>query len=139
MEIKINYLESVQKNISDFYEAIKKLKMKKKGLLKAIQDTQANLESYTPKVKVKKIVRKKEWYEKFHWTIIENFLVIGGKDAQTNEILVRKYFEDSDLFFHADIHGASVVILKNGLNAPESVLNKTAQFAACFSSAWKMG
>ena len=64
-------------------------------------------------------------------------LAIGGRDAQQNEMLNSKYFGDSDLFFHADIFGAPVVILKDGAKADNATREEVAQFAACYSSAWK--
>ena len=38
--------------------------------------------------------RKAFWFEKFYWFITsENFLVISGRDAQQNEVLVKKYLK----------------------------------------------
>jgi predicted ribosome quality control (RQC) complex YloA/Tae2 family protein len=34
-------------------------------------------------------IRKPMWFEKFHWFIsTENYIVIAGRDAQQNEVLV---------------------------------------------------
>ena len=83
---------------------------------------------------------KKEWFEKFHWFYTSNnLLVIGGRDAHQNELINSKHFDDNDLFFHADIFGASVVVLKEGANAPKEIRTEVAEFAACYSSAWKEG
>jgi hypothetical protein len=39
------------------------------------------------------VVRKPAWYERFHWFISsENYLVISGRDAQQNELIVKRYF-----------------------------------------------
>lgn len=39
------------------------------------------------------VVRKPAWFERFHWFISsENYLVISGRDAQQNELIVKKYF-----------------------------------------------
>jgi len=38
--------------------------------------------------------RKVFWFEKFHWFFTsENYLVISGKDAHQNEIIVKKYMD----------------------------------------------
>merc|ERR1711971_1455931 len=83
--------------------------------------------------------RKVFWFEKFFWFISsENFLVIGGKDAQQNELLVKRYMKASDVYVHADLHGAATVIVKNpgpGPVPPKS-LTEAGQFAVCFSAAW---
>jgi predicted ribosome quality control (RQC) complex YloA/Tae2 family protein len=39
------------------------------------------------------VVRRPMWFERFHWFISsENYLVISGKDAQQNELIVKRYF-----------------------------------------------
>ena len=44
--------------------------------------------------KTEKKNRKQEWYEKFHWFFSsEDFLCIGGKDATSNEIIIKKHTE----------------------------------------------
>jgi hypothetical protein len=83
---------------------------------------------------------EREWYEKFYWFFTsEGTLAIGGRSAQQNELINSKYFEDGDIFFHANIFGASFVVLKNGASASEKIKAETAQFAACFSKAWDEG
>ena len=58
--------------------------------------------------------RKTHWFEKFFWFISsEKYLVIGGRDAQQNEMLVKKYLKTHDFYVHADLHGASSVVVKN--------------------------
>lgn len=37
------------------------------------------------------VTRKAHWFERFHWFISsENYLVLSGRDAQQNEMLVKK-------------------------------------------------
>lgn len=83
--------------------------------------------------------RKVYWFEKFFWFISsENILVIGGKDAQQNELLVKRYMKPNDIYVHADLHGASTVVVKNPTSGPvpPKTLNEAGQFAVCFSAAW---
>ncbi|CAI0467584.1 unnamed protein product [Linum tenue] len=52
--------------------------------------------------------RKVHWFEKFNWFISsENYLVISGRDAQQNEMIVKRYMSKGDLYVHAELHGAS--------------------------------
>jgi hypothetical protein len=83
--------------------------------------------------------RKKAWYEKFRWfNSTDGFLVLGGRDAITNEILIKKYMEPQDIVFHADIVGAPFVLIKTEGKIPtEQALGESAQFAASYSRAWK--
>lgn len=58
--------------------------------------------------------RKPFWFEKYLWFISsENYLVVGGRDAIQNEALVKKHLNKGDVYVHADLHGASSVIVKN--------------------------
>jgi len=66
-------------------------------------------------------------------------LVIGGRDAQQNEILVKKYLKAGDIYVHADIHGATSIIIKNNSSSsdiPPKTLNEAATMATCHSAAW---
>ena len=92
--------------------------------------------------------RKPHWFEKFHWMITsDNYLVVGGKDAQQNEMLVKRYLRPGDAYLHADVHGASSCILrakrrrkKDGrtepIPLPEQALREAGTFTICHSSAW---
>lgn len=83
--------------------------------------------------------RKVFWFEKFLWFVTsENYLVIGGKDAQQNEALVKKYMDKGDIFLHCELHGAAVVIVKNPKNEviPPMTIEEAASFEVCHSPSW---
>jgi predicted ribosome quality control (RQC) complex YloA/Tae2 family protein len=149
--IKIDLRKSVAANAEEYYEAAKKAKEKLVGVKKALADTEKKLmelgekeavEFESRKAPVAKKAKEKKWFEKFHYFISsEGFLVVGGKDATTNEILIKKYVEDSDIVFHADLHGAPFFVIKNPdqKEIPEKTLKETAEAAASYSKAWKLG
>lgn len=143
MDVKIDFTKSAQENASDYYDRAKKLLAKKEGAEKAVKELEAGLaeaEAGAQQDEKRRVIRlrEKEWYEKFHWFLAgDGRLVIGGRDAKQNETINSKHFEDKDLFFHADIFGASLTVLKDGLKASEDVKREVAQFAASYSSAWK--
>jgi predicted ribosome quality control (RQC) complex YloA/Tae2 family protein len=144
MEIEIDFTKSAQDNANDYFKKSKKLILKKEGAEKAIKDLRKRLleiQSSTKKTERRIVkVEKREWYEKFHWFYTSNnMLTIGGRDAHQNELLNSRHFEENDLFFHADIFGAPVVILKNGLNVDKPIREEVAQFAASYSRAWGEG
>ena len=59
-------------------------------------------------------LRKPFWFEKFCWFVTsDNLLVVSGRDAQQNELLVKRYLRKEDLYVHADLHGAATTILRN--------------------------
>ncbi|XP_022701021.1 nuclear export mediator factor NEMF homolog [Varroa jacobsoni] len=84
--------------------------------------------------------RKTYWFEKFYWFISsENYLVIGGRDALQNEVIVKKYLNKGDVYVHADLHGASSIVIKNpsGEPIPPKTLNEAGTMAICYSAAWE--
>eukprot|EP00117_Sycon_ciliatum_P034105 scpid19698/ scgid26108/ Nuclear export mediator factor NEMF; Antigen NY-CO-1; Serologically defined colon cancer antigen 1 len=84
--------------------------------------------------------RKFYWFEKFLFFFSsENFMVIGGRDQQQNEIIVRRYLKPGDVYVHADLHGATSCVIKNhtGAPIPPKTLNEAGVFALCHSSAWQ--
>ena len=139
--------KNAYENASIYFEKAKKLRKKVEDTKKAISNTEKEL-AETEKIEVKKaekekvaeLKKKREWYEQFHWfTTSDELLAVGGKNADQNELLVKKHLDKRDLFFHADIRGGSVVILKQGRDASDQSKKEAAQFAGCFSNAWKVG
>ncbi len=142
MKTNIFYNKNVHQNAGYYYQQAKETREKLKGIEIAIEETKQELKKAQEKEKIKqvRVKREKEWFEKFHYYITqENKMMIGGRNAQQNDILVSKKMEDQDLFFHADIQGGAVVILKNGISATKQEKEECAQFAASFSNAWKNG
>ena len=60
--------------------------------------------------------------------------VIGGREAQQNEILVKRYMKAHDFYVHADLHGASSVVVKNpsGGPPPPKTLNEAGVMAMSY-------
>jgi len=124
--------ESIEANAAAYYEEIKKYRRKIAGAQAAMERAVQKKERRT----VRAAAGKKRWYHRFRWFITsDGVLVVGGRDASQNEELVKKYMEGSDLFVHADVHGASVVIVKGKTGKMDEV----ATFAASYSGAWKSG
>ena len=148
MKIRLCIDKTVHDNAAHYYDKTKEMREKAKGLETAIAETKKEIEKARKeegkqaerKKESVKIKREKEWYEKFHWFYTSgNRLVIGGKNAKQNDLVFARHMDDTDLFFHADIQGGTVVILKDGTNANEEAKKEAAQFAASFSNAWKNG
>jgi predicted ribosome quality control (RQC) complex YloA/Tae2 family protein len=146
--IPVQMNRTIQTNAAEHYERMKKAERKLEGSRKAFEETQRRLEElqkkWTEKVEQAKAERtpkqlEKAWYEKFRWfNSSDGFLVLGGRDATTNEILVKKHLEPHDIVFHADIVGAPFVIVKTKGESPtEQVIREAAQFAASYSRAWR--
>ncbi|MFW6382571.1 MAG: ribosome rescue protein RqcH [Haloferacaceae archaeon] len=166
----------VEKNADQLYREAKRIEGKKAGALAAIENTRAELEAvkarrddweagdgeaddgsddhddhddvdWLSRASVP-VRRSEEWYERFRWFhTVDGFLVIGGRNADQNEELVKKYMRRSDRFLHAEAHGAPATILKatgpsepvRDVAFPESTLQQAATFAVSHSSVWKAG
>ena len=124
--------ENIEVNLGRYFAQVKKYKKK-------IAGAKAAMDRPLPKMAVSKHhapVLKKKWFHRFRWFYTtDGVLVLGGRDAGQNEELVKKYMEGGDTFVHADVHGASIVIVKGKTEHMDEV----AQFAASFSGAWRSG
>jgi len=142
---------SLHQNAGAYYERAKTFRKKREGVERAIEETKARIAAEEAKeltvgeglMPAKKEVtrEKEEWYEKFRWfETSDGILVIGGKDATTNELVVKKYMAATDVFCHTQAEGAPVVIAKTGgKEISEEGLREIAQFATSYSSLWKFG
>ena len=141
-KIVLNLEKSAGENASTYYEEAKKYRKKAARAREVLKDLKEKLETENQYTKVVLKLRSvKKWYEKFRWFISsDGFLVVGGKDASQNEALVKKYMEPSDLFFHADIYGSPVVLVKSrNKSIPKRTIVEAAQFTASYSRAWEAG
>eukprot|EP00940_MAST-03C_sp_MAST-3C-sp2_P001535 g1535.t1 len=89
-----------------------------------------------------KVARKRYWFQKFDWFVTpEGYLVLSGRDAQQNEMLVKRYLRKGiDVFVHADLHGAACCIVRNHRKADvvaAETTNETGQGDAASSSSNK--
>ena len=170
--IEVDPSMGVEKNADRLYTEAKRVREKKEGAQAAIEDTREDLETVEQRREEwdatdhddeegeEEVDRDylsmgsvpvrydEKWYERFRWfRTTDGFLVLGGRNADQNEELVKKYTEPSDRFFHAQAHGAPVTVLKatepdepaRNVEIPDSSREEAAQFAVSYSSVWKDG
>lgn len=154
----LNLRKRLFDNAGQFYDQSKKAKQRLEGAKAALEGTRKKLAETEEKIRkadaleqakpaetmeelAKHKIKHKEWFEKFHWFISsDDFLVVAGKDAVSNEVLIKKYTSADDIVFHADITGAPFVVIKaEGKKPSEQCIRETAEFAAAFSRAWREG
>lgn len=141
----IDIRKTVPQNANVYYDLAKKFQKKKEGAEKAIEDTLLCIEKkekeshrshsgFTLRV-------KKHWYDRFRWFISsDGFLVVGGRDADTNEELFKKYIEKRDLVLHTQAPGSPLTVIRSeGRTIPESTILEAASFVTSYSSVWKAG
>jgi predicted ribosome quality control (RQC) complex YloA/Tae2 family protein len=176
-EIELDPREGVEHNANRLYEEAKRIEGKQAGAEQAIEDTREELAEWQRRrekyeaggeseadeeadddadgesddwlAETSIPVRSpEEWYERFRWfRTSDGFLVIGGRDADQNEELVKKYLERGDRFFHTQARGGPATILKatgpseatRDVDIPDRSREQAAQFAVSYSSVWKDG
>ncbi|HLE75645.1 MAG TPA: ribosome rescue protein RqcH [Candidatus Bathyarchaeia archaeon] len=158
LRFSVNLRRTLFENAAEFYERGKKAKQKSAGALTALEESRRRLAEIEQSMReaealkrakpleamkelVKRKVKGKEWYEKFRWFISsDSFLIVAGKDAVSNEVLIKKYAAPDDVVFHADITGAPFVVVKiEGKEPSEQALREAGEFAAAFSRGWREG
>jgi predicted ribosome quality control (RQC) complex YloA/Tae2 family protein len=175
-EIDLVARRGVEQNADRLYTEAKRIEEKKEGALAAIEDTREDLEDAkrrqeeweagdasgkaadeddeseeTNWLELASIpIRENEpWYDRFRWFhTSDGYLVIGGRNADQNEELVKKYLEPGDKVLHTQAHGGPVTVLKatdpseassSDIELPDSSIEEAAQFAVTYSSVWKDG
>jgi len=144
----LDLTRSIQANAASYYDRAKKTERKFEGAEKALHETQTKIQELQRHLmeKTEKVIeeaplkrKEKAWYEKFRWFhSSDGFLVMGGRDATTNEIIIKKHTEPKDIVFHADIAGAPFVVIKTqGKTPSEQSIHEAAQLAASYSRAWR--
>lgn len=135
---------TVESNAQKYYEKGKKMKGKLEGVLPALEETMdavAKWKRDQAAIAAKSVPdispTKRFWFERYRWFISsEGAIVLGGKDARTNDMLVKKHLETGDRYAHADVHGAPSVVVKMKEGVTELTLTEACEFAVATSKAW---
>ncbi|KAK3365162.1 fibronectin-binding protein A N-terminus-domain-containing protein [Lasiosphaeria ovina] len=151
LEVDINLKISPWNNAREYYEQKRTAASKEKKTIgqsamalknteqKIAEDLKKGLKQEKP---ILQPIRKQMWFEKFTWFISsDGYLVLGGRDAQQNEMLYKRYLRKGDIYVHADTHGAASVIIKNNPKTPDapippSTLAQAGNLTVSCSSAW---
>ncbi|SDJ51221.1 ribosome rescue protein RqcH [Natronorubrum texcoconense] len=175
--VDLETTQGVEQNADRLYTEAKAVEEKKEGALSAIENTRKDLEEAKrrrdqweaddgedegddadeeenedrdwlsmPSVPVRE---NEPWYDRFRWFhTSDGYLVIGGRNADQNEELVKKYLEPGDKVLHTQAHGGPVTVLKatdpseassSDIELPETSIEEAAQFAVSYASVWKDG
>ncbi|OGD48145.1 hypothetical protein A3K69_04855 [Candidatus Bathyarchaeota archaeon RBG_16_57_9] len=144
IQVELNPKGTVQSNAQTYYEGAKKARQKLEGVLTALDQAKKEIDNLKkseaarePSGKKKLAPTKRFWFERFRWFISsEGAIVLGGKDAKSNDMLVKKHLVPGDRYAHADVHGAPSVVVKMREGATEATLHEACEFAVATSRAW---
>jgi predicted ribosome quality control (RQC) complex YloA/Tae2 family protein len=160
-QMELDFRKSVEENAADYYEDSKDAKRRYEGAETAMEEKKAEMRMIerTPSedgsaVRAKKPKKpRRRWYERFRWFISSRkFLIVAGKDAATNERLIKRKTDDRDWVFHTDIQGSAFAVIKTkpprgtkfaglreGESVPPEVMKEASEIAAACSKAWSKG
>jgi predicted ribosome quality control (RQC) complex YloA/Tae2 family protein len=145
--VAIGISKNFHENVSSYYEKAKTAKEKLDGAKSAFQRTLGEIEGVSRKAlmgKPEKAAARKgkvHWFEQYRWFISSSGLVVvAGKDAHSNDKLVKRYLREGDRYAHAEVHGAPSVVIRKpeGVEIGEDTLKEACEFALSFSKAWSM-
>lgn len=151
LAVDVDLALSPWSNARQYYEQKKTAAVKEQKTLqsssKALKNTERKIQADLQKglkqeKQVLRPVRKQLWFEKFIYFISsDGYLVLGGRDAQQNEILYKRHLKKGDVYVHAELHGAASVIIKNNPSNPDapippSTLSQAGNLSVTTSSAW---
>lgn len=144
LNVTLDYTKNIDANASDIYQKSKEIGDKARRAENAVKESIANLEKKQKgfdKARALALTRaqptKQFWFERYKWFITSSGkLVIGGRDAHTNDNIVKKHLKEKDVYVHTDVHGAPSVILKDGSVAAPEELKEACIFALTQSKAW---
>jgi len=148
VQFSIGLRQRAQDRAAEYYTRAKRAAGKIHGLQVSMREVSEKLEALEKEAEktIEKFptpTRKPEraWYEKFYWfKSSEGYLVLAGRDATTNEQLIKRYTEPHDMVLHADIHGAPFVVVKTEGRTPgEESIKQAAEAAVSRSKAWASG
>ncbi len=135
---------TVESSAQRYYEEAKRARRKLEGVLPALDDARKAVAAFEKeqaslarKEETKRKPTKRFWFERFRWFVSsEGAVVLGGKDAKSNDMLVKKHLDAGDRYAHADIHGAPSVVVKMKEGVTELTLREACEFAVATSRAW---
>ncbi len=152
MKITLDITKTPEQNSAVYYEKAKKAKRKLEGVEKALEQSRKKMQELLQKkdseerkaeVAAKEREKRKDrkWFEKFRWFVSsEGVLVVGGRDATTNEIIIKKHTETGDLVFHTDMAGSPFFVVKTeGKKPGDETILEASIATASFSRAWRLG
>ncbi|HXQ48178.1 MAG TPA: ribosome rescue protein RqcH [Thermoplasmata archaeon] len=146
--VVLGITESPRQSAQQLFEEAKRRSAKLTGARAALADTATRTVAPVPARPAAPggppgAAKKPFWFEKFRWFISsEGAIVIAGRDAPSNDLVVRRNLKDGDYYLHADLHGAASVIVKRPTpptTVGEGTLREAAQWAVSFSKAWRAG
>jgi predicted ribosome quality control (RQC) complex YloA/Tae2 family protein len=99
VNIRLELKKDVHANAQHYYERAKRMREKRQGAERALEQTVQKLEDHRevgppPEIEKPKALSKHFWFENYRWFIsTDGNIVVAGRDATTNDREVKKYLK----------------------------------------------
>ena len=132
----VSYDSIDYKELEKLYTQKKKLDNKLKKASKIVICDKTKGKAKNKNIKIELVTTN--WYQKYHWWYTKNgFLVVGGKNADDNEKIVKTYLKDTDYYLHTDEAGSGSFVLITEKRTPEDIdFTETAEGVLALSTQW---
>jgi len=137
MELPFEVGKRVEELAAEAFEEAKRVKKKLRGVEEAITHLQHKKGKKEKEQRASREEKKAYWFMRFRWLLEEKFLLIAGKSAEQNELIIKKYMRKEDLVFHTELPGSPFGLYRG--EKDEASLQEAADFIASTSRAWKEG
>jgi predicted ribosome quality control (RQC) complex YloA/Tae2 family protein len=156
-DVRVTLNLTVVENAELWYERAKRAREKVAGARTALEETRGMLEAAkrglaearedhaeaedAARERAERGRRRVLWFEKFRWLITsDGTIVVAGRDASSNERVVKRYLRDRDRYCHADFPGAPSTVVKDpGTGVSDQALAEACNMAVIYSKAWSGG
>ena len=142
---------SPRESAQSLFEESKRVQLKLAGARVALEETERRRSASSPlpprgapAIRPPTERHRTRWFEQYRWFISsEGAIVVAGRDAASNDLVVKRHLKEGDIYVHADLHGAASVVVKHpapeALPLTEATYTEAGQWAVAFSKAWKAG
>ena len=121
--VEVDLKLTASKNAQMIYNSRKRLLEKEEKTKKATREVlkkahalaKKEIRNQKMKLGIRKTKKRKQmWFEKFYWFLSGGrYLIISARDAQQNELLVKRYANKTDVVLHAQIQGCAFTVIKD--------------------------
>jgi predicted ribosome quality control (RQC) complex YloA/Tae2 family protein len=150
MRVTLDYTKTVHQNADAYFAKAKKAKKKLEGVdvalklsEKKIAELKKKRDDYALTLEPEKDEsnRKTHWYEQFRWFHTSSGkLAVGGRNATSNEQVLKSHVLAHDLVFHTEAPGSPFFVLQTeGTDVHPLELEEVGQLTAAYSKAWAGG
>ncbi len=136
--IRLSSLKPFREQMAELYDKRKKLRRKIERAREVLGKGKAEAARSRKKPEKKE---KRKWYHRFRYFEFPGRVFVLGKDAATNEEIIKKYARLSPVVAHSSMPGSpfGIIVPVEDYAPGEEDFVYLCQLVSCYSSSWKQG